>query len=73
MDFGYIETVAALYVFNGLAAMLIVGGQNIIHSLKTEVFPTRMRSTFVGWGLGVGRIGSILGPTIGGYLLALNF
>ena len=28
-----------------------------------------MRSTALGWALGVGRIGGILGPTIGGILL----
>lgn len=29
-----------------------------------------MRSTALGWALGVGRIGAILGPTLGGILLA---
>jgi AAHS family 4-hydroxybenzoate transporter-like MFS transporter len=29
-----------------------------------------MRSTGLGWALGVGRIGSIVGPTIGGIMLA---
>jgi len=31
-----------------------------------------MRSTALGWALAVGRIGGILGPTIGGILLASN-
>ncbi|GCL74204.1 hypothetical protein [Paenibacillus naphthalenovorans] len=58
MDFGYIETVAALYVFNGLAAMLIVGAQNIIHSLKTEFsLPECVRPPSVG---GLASAGSVL-------------
>ena len=32
-------------------------------------YPTRIRSTGVGWALGIGRIGSIVGPIIGGQLL----
>jgi AAHS family 4-hydroxybenzoate transporter-like MFS transporter len=29
-----------------------------------------MRSTGLGWALGVGRVGSIVGPTIGGIMIA---
>ena len=32
-----------------------------------------MRSTGVGWALGVGRIGSIIGPLIGGMMLSLQW
>jgi AAHS family 4-hydroxybenzoate transporter-like MFS transporter len=32
-----------------------------------------MRSTGVGWALGVGRIGSIAGPGVGGILIALKW
>ncbi len=32
-----------------------------------------MRSTGVGWALGIGRFGSILGPVVGGWLLALGW
>jgi AAHS family 4-hydroxybenzoate transporter-like MFS transporter len=29
-----------------------------------------MRSTGVGWALGIGRVGSIVGPLVGGMMLA---
>jgi AAHS family 4-hydroxybenzoate transporter-like MFS transporter len=32
-------------------------------------YPTAIRSTGVGWALGIGRIGSIIGPVAGGALL----
>jgi AAHS family 4-hydroxybenzoate transporter-like MFS transporter len=32
-----------------------------------------MRSTGVGWALGIGRIGSIIGPALGGLLLSLEW
>jgi AAHS family 4-hydroxybenzoate transporter-like MFS transporter len=47
----------------------IIGGQNGSHALSSEYYPTAIRATGVGWALGVGRIGSIVGPLIGGYLL----
>jgi MFS transporter, AAHS family, 4-hydroxybenzoate transporter len=52
------------------AGIGIIGGQNASHALSSEFYPTRMRSTGVGWALGIGRIGSIVGPVVGGLLLA---
>jgi AAHS family 4-hydroxybenzoate transporter-like MFS transporter len=52
------------------AGVGIIGGQNASHALTSELYPTRIRSTGVGWALGVGRIGSIVGPVLGGELLA---
>ncbi len=46
------------------------GGQTAANALAAEFYPTAMRSTGVGWALGIGRIGSIVGPTLGGVLLA---
>jgi AAHS family 4-hydroxybenzoate transporter-like MFS transporter len=54
------------------AGVGIIGGQNASHALSSEFYPTRIRSTGVGWALGIGRIGSILGPVVGGWLLAQN-
>ncbi len=48
----------------------IIGGQSASHALCAEFYRTSMRSTGVGWALGIGRIGSIVGPVAGGYLLA---
>ena len=48
----------------------IIGGQNGGHAVTADFYPTMMRSTGVGWALGIGRIGSITGPVLGGWLLA---
>ncbi len=34
------------------------------------VYPTLIRSTGVGWASGVGRLGSMMGPLLGGMLIA---
>jgi AAHS family 4-hydroxybenzoate transporter-like MFS transporter len=47
----------------------VVGSQNGANAMAAEVYPTAARSTGVGWALGVGRIGSILGPILGARLV----
>lgn len=63
-------SVALLAIAIACAGVGIIGGQNASHALSSEFYPTRMRSTGVGWALGIGRIGSIVGPVVGGLLLA---
>jgi len=36
------------------------------------IYPTAFRSNGSGWAFGVGRFGSILGPILGGYLIAMQ-
>jgi AAHS family 4-hydroxybenzoate transporter-like MFS transporter len=55
-----------------VAGLCIIGGQVGINALAGTLYPTYMRSTGTGWAFGVGRVGSILGPVIGGQLLAVG-
>jgi AAHS family 4-hydroxybenzoate transporter-like MFS transporter len=48
----------------------IVGGQIAANALTATFYPTAIRSTGIGWALGIGRIGSIVGPLVGGAMLA---
>lgn len=50
-----------------------VGAQNCNNGIAAKFYPTEIRATGVGWALGVGRIGSILGPSVGGLLQATGF
>jgi MFS transporter, AAHS family, 4-hydroxybenzoate transporter len=52
------------------AGFCIVGGQTASNALAATTYPTAMRSTGVGWALGIGRIGSIVGPLIGGVMIS---
>ncbi len=42
-------------------------------SMAVALYPDVLRTTGVGWAAALGRIGSIVGPAIGGLLLALAF
>ena len=46
-----------------------VGSQLGLNGFAAAIYPTEVRSTGIGWALGVGRLGGILGPVIGGMLL----
>ena len=53
-----------------LAGVGVIGGQVGANALATITYPVAMRATGLGWALGVGRVGSIVGPTIIGLMLA---
>lgn len=55
------------------AGFCIVGGQIAANALAAGFYPTSVRATGVGWALGIGRIGSIVGPLVGGALLAAKW
>lgn len=65
--------VAALFITIAVAGFCIVGGQPAVNALAASYYPTAFRSTGVGWSLGVGRFGSILGPVLGGALIGLQW
>ncbi len=52
-----------------LAGACVIGAQPGLNALGATYYPTYMRSTGVGWGLGIGRLGGIVGPMVGGTLL----
>ena len=58
-----------LFVVVFVAGICIVGGQPMINSMAAVYYPTYVRSTGIGWGLGIGRAGAILGPWLVGYFL----
>jgi AAHS family 4-hydroxybenzoate transporter-like MFS transporter len=66
-------SIAALIVTAFAAGFCIVGGQTGANALTATIYPAAIRATGVGWALGIGRVGSIIGPLVGGLLLALKW
>jgi MFS transporter, AAHS family, 4-hydroxybenzoate transporter len=50
-----------------------VGGQSVLNGMPGTFYPTFMRGTGTGWALGIGRIGSIVGPLLAGLLLQMHW
>ena len=65
---GHSATSATIAIF--VAGFCLVGGQIAANALAAGFYPTFVRATGVGWALGVGRVGSIVGPLVGGILLS---
>ena len=68
---GHSIALASLAIF--CAGFCIVGGQIASNALAASFYPTSVRSSGIGWALGIGRAGSIVGPLIGGTLIALHW
>jgi AAHS family 4-hydroxybenzoate transporter-like MFS transporter len=56
----------------GAGAGMITGSVGL-SALAVAAYPPELRTTGVGWAAAVGRIGSILGPGVGGALLSLDW
>ncbi len=52
----------------GAAGFCILGGQNVLNNFTATAYETEVRGTAVGWMLGVGRAGGVLGPYVTGLL-----
>ena len=55
-----------------VAGLFVVGPQLSLMAFITNFYPTAIRGTGIGWGQGMGRVGSLTGPLLGGYLLSLH-
>jgi AAHS family 4-hydroxybenzoate transporter-like MFS transporter len=53
-----------------LAGMTIIGSQTGANAACGALYPARMRTSGIGWALGIGRLGGIAAAPLGGFLLA---
>ena len=71
---GLADTSAPFLVAVVLASgVCIVGAQPGVNVLAASLYPTEARATGVGWCLGVGRAGSIVGPFLAAWFIKLRF
>jgi AAHS family 4-hydroxybenzoate transporter-like MFS transporter len=68
---GHSAILVTLAIF--VAGFCVVGGQIAANALAAGYYPTAVRATGVGWALGIGRAGSIVGPLVGGILLTMKW
>jgi len=60
---------ALLFLVAFLTGWGVFGGQPGVNALAATLYPTDLRSTGIGAGLGIGRFGAILGPVLAGALM----
>jgi len=73
---GVLAAATGVLLFWGLAAVVtcagvcVVGGQIGVIAAASTIYPAAVRTSGVGWALGIGRIGSVVGPFVGSALIA---
>jgi MFS family permease len=60
---------AGLYVAVFLSGAFVFSAQVLVYAYTTRAYPADARATGLGWTAGIGRIGAICGPLLGGVLL----
>jgi len=56
----------------GLLGFSVQGGFVGLYTVAAKLYPTEFRSTGVGYSIGAGRLGGIIGPAIGGVLIGFG-
>jgi MFS transporter, AAHS family, 4-hydroxybenzoate transporter len=67
------DSFALMLVLALVLGLCVSGAQAGLNALAASFYPTAIRATGVGWASGIGRIGSIIGPTLGGALLSMQW
>jgi len=65
-----LPAVVALVLAAGVG---VVGGQPAINTVAAGLYPTELRATGIGWCLGVGRVGAVVGPLVAAALVARHW
>ena len=68
---GFNSPMWVLYGLVAVAGATTIGSQILLYAYVAQYYPTAIRSTGLGWASGIGRNGAIVGPLLGGTLLAM--
>lgn len=65
-----LESTVAVYVAVFLAGVFVFSAQVLVYAFVGHLYPPDIRGTALGLSAGVGRVGAIVGPFVGGALVA---
>ncbi|MNQ15702.1 4-hydroxybenzoate transporter PcaK [compost metagenome] len=69
---GFKSSTLVLYILIAIAGATTIGTQILCYTYVAQFYPINIRSSGIGWASGIGRLGAILGPILGGTLLSLG-
>lgn len=75
LAFGYFSSSVfyIVIVISIITGMLVNGGNSALMGMASAVYPSEIRATGIGWAYGLGKIGSLVAPVIGGLYLSRNW
>lgn len=62
--------VAVLLILMFVSGLGLIGSQVLVNAYIVTWYPDALRGPAIGWALSIGRLGAIVGPIVGGALLA---
>ena len=62
------QTVLMALIF--IIGISLQGGYTGMYAVAAKLYPIEIRSTGVGWAIGLGRLGAVLGPGVAGFMIA---
>ena len=65
-------SLTVLLMLTALIGMSIFGGFVNLYSIAARVYPTAVRTTGIGWAIGIGRFGAVIGPYAAGILIGMG-
>ncbi|MGB5346836.1 MAG: MFS transporter [Woeseia sp.] len=68
--FGYVAESWLVLLMFGLIGFTVQGGFVGLYAVAARLYPAELRNTGIGWAIGLGRFGAVVGPIAGGYLIA---
>ena len=71
IGFAGLTSQTAVLIATFFAGFFVLGIQSGINVVGALIYPTSLRANGSGWELGIGRIGSIVGPIVGGLLVGM--
>lgn len=69
-SFAATKTILMALIF--VIGLSLQGGFTGMYAVAAKLYPAEIRSTGVGWAIGLGRFGAVLGPGIAGYMIAMG-
>ena len=58
-----------MLIIFGILGFAIQGGFVGLYSVAVRIYPSEFRTTGIGWGIGVGRLGAVIGPLCAGFFI----
>lgn len=65
--------IALLLSLSFVIGFLVIGGFVGLYAVAARIYPATVRTTGVGWAIGAGRVGAVIGSYSGGVLISMNF
>jgi AAHS family 4-hydroxybenzoate transporter-like MFS transporter len=56
-----------------VVGLVLQGGFTGLYGAAAKAYPTEVRTTGIGWAIGLGRAGAVIGPAAAGYLMLFGF